>query len=203
MGCGPQVIRIYDGRGEFVRELCGSLIPGENRALTLETSDFNPSSPEPGGTLAVRVNNQTIGVWDAKDQNGRVVPNGYYTLVFQQTFADGSKTDFEKTVYIEPYNRNSPVEFSARPNIAHSGDVVRLTALLRGAPIGQEAMAKIYAVSGELVRTLTFVTGEALWDLRNETGEAVANGVYLGALDGWDPILGAPARKIVKVAVFR
>jgi hypothetical protein len=171
--------------------------------LTLDTSVFNPSYPEPGGTLTVEVNSQVIGVWDAKDRNGRVVPNGYYMLVLQQTFADGSKADFEKTVYIEPYNQNSPAELSARPNIARSGDVIRLTASLRGAPAEDGEKVMIYAVSGELVRILSFTGGLAEWDLRNDSGEAVANGVYLAVLDGWDAVLGAPSRKIVKVAVFR
>jgi hypothetical protein len=196
-------VRIYDQRGEFVREICVSLAPGVSPALLLDTSGFTPSFPEPGGSLEIKLDGRTIGVWDAKDQKGNVVPNGHYTLVLHQTFEDGSQADFEKTVYITPNTRTSPAQLSARPNIARPGDVVRLAASLRGAPAGQDAKAKIYAVSGELVRTLSFVDGETLWDLRNDSGEAVANGVYLAVLDGWDPVLGAPSRKIVKVAVIR
>jgi hypothetical protein len=42
-----------------------------------------------------------------------------------------------------------------------------------------ESTVKIFTVSGQLVKSLDATTGQATWNLQNDSGETVASGVYL------------------------
>ena len=51
-----------------------------------------------------------------------------------------------------------------------------------GLPASAVTRARIFTISGELVRTLSG-TQKVQWDLRNNSGENVASGIYIYLLD--------------------
>jgi hypothetical protein len=198
--CGPQELRIYDERGEWIRTLCGTLPALAPGAVTFTASAFAPNLSGPGGLFTLYVNGQVFALWDAKDKAGKVVPNSFYHLVLKQRLADGAAVLLETDVYVA--SRDSTLSLSAVPNIARTGEVVRLNASFGSGPAPDGSPVKVYAVSGELVRTLALLGGQASWDLANDQGNPVSSGVYLFCLDVMDGE-GRAVRRVVKAVVLR
>ena len=79
--------------------------------------------------------------------------------------------------------------------------MVQIIASFAGVPADPASTMKIYAISGELVRTLAVSGGSATWDLQNTDGQSVVSGIYFVVLDGRDPNLGRKDTKVIKVLV--
>ena len=184
-------------------KLCGSIPAQKPQVLTLTLSGFDPAPSGNGGCLTLYLNGQTACVWNATDQSGKLVTNGFYELVITQPLSDGTSVTLERTVFIDPQGRTAPAQVTAWPNILHGGGQVKITAVIGTSPADSGSRIKIYTVSGELVRTLIPSAGQVTWDLNNSTGQAVSSGLYLVVLDGTDPSTDDPVEQTVKVAVIR
>ncbi len=106
----------------------------------------------------------------------------------------------ERDAFISTYHGES-ISLVAWPNTAHPGQMVNFNASFAGTPADSQSKMKIYTADGELVQTVSFTVGTALWDLRNPSGQVVASGLYLAVLDGVDPLNGQSLNKVVKVVV--
>ncbi len=201
--CASETVEIFDERGELVTTLCGTLGPLAPGPLDLTVSSLVPNASGPGGTLDFLLNGKIAASWDTTDKNGKPVVNGFYYLVFQQRFTDGTHIRMEKTFFVAPWGRASDVQLTAWPNIVHGGESVRLTAVIGANPADGGSRLKIYSINGELVKNLAPSVGQMTWDLSNNHGQAVAAGLYLLVLDGRDPASGNPMHKTIKVVVLR
>ena len=201
--CHQEQISIFDERGELIRTLCGSLGSAPSQPMTFTVSPFQANSNSVGGTLTLQLNGQTLAVWDALDEKGTRVPSGFYHLVLKQRLDDGTTVQRAKDIFVPADARNAGLQLSAAPNLVHPGETVQVSAAFGLTPADGRSSLKIYTVSGELVRSLSFTTGQASWDLTNQLGTNVGSGVYLLVLDGVDTNTGAPAKKVIKVVVLR
>ena len=178
-------------------------LPKKSVTFTFTMSHFTPSSTGQGGTLTFYVNGQAIATWDATDKNGNRVPNSFYHVVLEQRVLDVSLARRERDIFISTTTQTSAVQLLAYPNIAHTGGSISLSAAFAGNPADSRSNIKIYAVSGELVKTMELNSGQASWDLTNSQGSLVSSGVYLIFLDGVDVNTGNSASKVIKVVVLR
>ena len=201
--CDQEVVKIFDERGELVKTLCGTLTVSQSVTFTFTVSKFTPNSTGLGGTLTFYVNGQAIATWDATDKNGKLVPNSFYYLILEQRLTDGTLARRERDIFISTTTQTSTVQLLAYPNIAHTGGSISLSAVFAGNPADSRSKIKIYAVSGELVKTMELNAGQASWDLTNGQGSFVSSGVYLISLDGVDVNNGNQVKKVIKVVVLR
>lgn len=163
-------------------------------------SNFAPNPNGPGGTITIFLNGQTVGVWNATTDGGALVPNGFYHFVLVEHTSDGTTVQMERDAFISTFHGES-VFLVAAPNLVRFGNVVDFNASFAGIPADNQSKIKIYSMNGELVRMLVLSLGTASWDIRNNSGQAVASGLYLAVLDGIDPVSGQSLTKIVKVLV--
>ena len=163
-------------------------------------SNFAQNPTGLGGTITVYLNGQSIATWNATDDKGNLVPNSFYHFVLEEHPTNGNPVLLERDSFITPYHGDS-VAFVAMPNVGYSGDVIHFSASFSGTQADGQSKIKIYATSGELVKTLDISNGAALWSLDNLNGQVVSSGVYLAVLEGIDPTTGQKARKISKVLV--
>jgi hypothetical protein len=196
-------VSIFNSQGEWVTTLCGRLPPPAPRELNLTVSTFVPNPSGPGGTLTLFLDGQVMAVWDATDNGGKVMPNGFYHLVLTPTFTDGTQVALNRGVYVDPYSQTARVQMLVEPNFIHSEGTVQISAVVEGNPVQGAGVFRIYALNGELLRSLGAVNGQAAWDLTNREGQPVASGIYLIALNVMDPKTGSPANKTAKVLVLR
>jgi hypothetical protein len=201
--CHQEQISIFDERGELIRTLCGSLGSAPAQPLTFTVSNFLANSNSVGGTLTFQLDGQTLTVWDVLDEKGTRVPSGFYHLVLKQRLDDGTTVLLAKDIFVPADARNAALQLSAAPNLAHPGDTIQVSAAFGLMPADGRSSLKIYTVSGELVRSLSFTTGQVSWDLTNRQGTPVGSGVYLLVLDGVDVNNGVPAKKVIKVVILR
>jgi hypothetical protein len=173
------------------------------QALKVTVSKFTPLTSSPGGTLTIYLNGQVVAVWDAKDMDGRVVPNGFYHMTLTQAFTDRSQEVLNFAVYVDPRSQVSSVNLVAQPNITHTDGNILFSGMVGGKPVSGANVFKVFTLNGELVKTLDAVNGQAVWNLTNLKGEKVASGLYLISLNVMDPLTWTPAHKTVKVVVLR
>lgn len=164
-------------------------------------STFVPNPSGPGGTIQIFLNGQLVGIWDARDIKGTIVPNGYYHFVLEEKDASGGKILMERDAYINAHH-GEPIALSAAPNIAYAGGSIVFNGSLSGIPADGQSRIKVYTVGGELVKTLTPSGGSVTWDLSNGSQSPVASGVYLVVLEG-KVGAGDKLHKIIKVLVIR
>jgi hypothetical protein len=195
-------VNIYDQRGEKVMTLCGSIVFSGGIQFSMSLSDFTPDPSGLGGQITIFLNGQAITNWDAKDQKGNWVPNSFYHFVMEEHSTDGNRVLLERDAYIAPY-RGQAVLLTAWPNVAASGGSILFTASFAGTPANDQSRIKVYAVSGELVKTLTpsLPSGTVSWNLDDFEGRGVASGLYVVALDGIDWTNGRKLQKVVKVMI--
>lgn len=153
--------------------------------------------------MTLTLNGKVMAVWNAMDNTGKLVPNGFYHLVITQSLTDGTQIVLNRGAYVNPYSKTAQVQLSAYPNLVFSGAPVQVSATVEGSPAEGSGLVKIFAMNGELLKTLDLVNGQAVWDLTNREGREVASGLYFIGLDVADPATGAEAHKIVKVVVLR
>ncbi len=199
-----QVIRIYDIRGEVIRQINGVSSFSPTDVLTLSLSTFVPTSPEPGGSLNISLNGQIIGTWNALDNSGNVVPNGIYHIVVEEHFPDGTVMILAQNASIDPFTGQETAKLVAAPNLAHPGDTIHFTATYAGNPADTRSRIKIYSLDGELVNEVAVsVSGTATWDLTTPQHEPIASGIYLAVLDGIDPASGQSLTKTAKILYLK
>lgn len=164
----------------------------------MSLSPFAPNPTGPGGTITVYLNNQVVGTWNATNDNGTYVPNGFYHFVLQEHTNSGDVVQLERDSFISTFHGQA-VSFTALPNVVHPGDTVLFNASYAGIGADQQSKIKIFTVSGELLQTLSLSGGAATWDGKNNIGQELASGIYLAVLDGIDPANGQSVRCILKL----
>lgn len=166
----------------------------------MSLSNFVPNPNGPGGTISIYLSGQIVATWNGTKDNGDLIPNGFYHFVLVEHLGDGNTVQLERDAFISTYHGEA-ISLVAWPNITHPGQTVTFNASFAGTPVDSQSKMKIYSADGELVQTIAFTTGTALWNAKNLSGQMVASGVYLAVLDGVDPLSGQSLTKVVKVLV--
>ena len=166
----------------------------------MSLSSFQPN-PGLGGSINIYLNGQLVASWNAVDDGGQMVPNGFYHFVLEENPVGANSILLERDAFVDP-NHGGAVSLSAAPNVGHPGDTIQFSASFAGIAADGQSKIKIYGVDGELVQTLTLSNGAAAWDLTNKSSQKVAAGLYVAVLDGINPTSGQKLRKICKVLVF-
>jgi hypothetical protein len=192
-------VNVFDDRGELVATLCGNATFPKGSSYSSALSSFVPNPSGLGGAITIYLNNQAIAVWNALNSKGQVVPNGFYHFTIIETTLDGNTVVMAHDAYIATETGAAGLQLTARPNLAHPGDLVLILVSLSGNTPDSLSKIKIYDVAGELLKTLSLVNGATSWNLRNQTGDEVGAGVYLAVFEGTDPASGNPVRKAVKI----
>jgi hypothetical protein len=197
-------VNIFDDRGELVRQLCGSGVFTGNGSLNLTFSPYQPLPETIGGSLAILVNGTVVAVWDSLNQQGNVVPNGFYQVQLIQNPNFSNQRLISMDVYIDSYHSITPIQLSASPNIISQGGVVIFNCLVQNLPAGPgNEPLRIYTLAGDLVKTLAWTNGQTSWNLTNLSGQTVASGLYLAAEETTDAFSPNKIHKIVKVLFFK
>ncbi len=196
------LVRIYDASGRLVKTLTDTMV--DSLVTVTRVGDgtrherLRATSRE---TLTVLLSDGTKLEWDGRDENGRLVPNGIYTVRTNSLQPDGRQQISSETFSLtHPYEK--VIESAVLvPNPAD--DVVWISfklALTFGA-----VDVKIYAVSGKLIyKGQTPGTSRSFrWDLTNSHGSRVAQGLYVVVLEARDPWTGKQDRATLKLAVLR
>jgi flagellar hook assembly protein FlgD len=197
-------VNVYNGAGELVRTLSDALMDvGEiSTDVTLSHRVISPAYRDGNTNAALTI---TMGdgirfVWDGRDAEGRIVPNGQYYVEVRTTDEDGASMVIVRDVAVNHGSLDLAGGVTAFPNPAdRSASEIRFRAGASGA--GLTLKVRVYDISGQLARVIQGPpgTGEASWDLRRR---GVANGLYLAVVETVDP-LGALERKVIKVMVLR
>ncbi|HET9869431.1 MAG TPA: hypothetical protein VFR02_02890, partial [bacterium] len=196
-----QVVQIFDPRGEMVRQLTGTLLFADPDRLTMTLSGFTPAPSGQGGSVTISLDGQVVAVWDGLDSLDHPVPNGVYQVLVEEK-AGGESYFYSQNLSVEELSRPVGSSLTAWPNLAHEGDTIRFTAQIAGQPAQAPALLRIYSLSGELVRTIGFSGGQALWNLDNAGNRSVASGLYIALLAGQDAF-GRPVHQSLRVMVIR
>jgi hypothetical protein len=163
-------------------------------------SAFSPNANGPGGTISINLNGQLVGTWNATNDGGNLVPNGYYHFVLQEHMNDGNVVQMERDAFITTFHGEA-VMLTAWPNVGHPGDTIKFSASFAGTPADNIGKIRLYTASGELVQTLPISGGAASWDLKNSEGDVLSSGIYLAVLYGVDPQSGQKLGKVIKILV--
>jgi hypothetical protein len=194
------VVNVFDDRGELVANLCGNTTFPAGSTYSATLSAFVPSPSGLGGAITIYINSQPVAVWNGLDTKGQLVPNGFYHFSIVENTPDGNKVVMARDAFIATETGTSGLQMSARPNVAHTGDLVTILASFSGTPPDSQSKIRIYDVAGELLNTLSIMNGTATWNLKNQAGDILGTGVYFAVFDGNDPVSGNPVRKSVKVS---
>ncbi|HUO58074.1 MAG TPA: hypothetical protein VMV05_07835, partial [bacterium] len=199
-GC-LQTVRVYDERGEEMASICGNLSLGGTGTYTMSLSTFSPNSNGSGGSIGIYLNGQLVATWNATDEKGNVVPNGFYHFVLAEMGTNTGNSTFERDAFIDP-NHPDSVTFTAMPNHAGPGETITFAAFFDGVPADGRSKIKMYNTAGELLAVINLTgMGTAPWNLTNGLGQPVASGIYFAVLSGINPSNGGTTYKITKVLV--
>ena len=171
-------VRVYNEAGEMVfTSQVQSLKLGQSDVQILgSVVDPSLSAGSPGSTLDVRLGTLDI-LWSGRDSNGDSLANGEYLV--EVTLENGGETSvITETVTVLSSNeyRVAGIELSPNP-VAGQGPVEIRAGSLTSVVI--RIRAKVYTVSGELVRRVEAQSDSVLWDLKDVSGSQVTAGLYL------------------------
>ena len=184
--------------------MCGTGIFQEDGVLNLALGSYQPVPGGLGGTLPILVNGTVVAVWDSRNQQGQLVPNGFYQVQVTQFTNLANPYVVEKSVYIDPAHYQTPIQLSASPNIAGEGTVVVFRSQIQGLPAGSgNEPLRIFTLTGELVKTLPWENGQTSWDMTNLPGQTVASGLYLAVEEASDALSGDKIHRTVKVLFLK
>jgi hypothetical protein len=168
-------IDIYNSAGELVRALV-PLTPAWNAkgSFQIQTDVFAPAN----GGLAYLVAYGTTYTWNGNNDNGQLVSDGIYNVVYKLTDADGNVTTQDGTIAVV----SAPAQYALR--IYNSaGEMVRQIMVPR--PAGSVAPSQLVPEpSTALVTgsgaTLSFNLGplSLAWNGTAQDGSQLTSGVY-------------------------
>ena len=181
--------------------MCGSGIFPEGVSFSMSLSAFVPNASGTGGEITIYLNGRVIATWNGVSTGGTLVPNGFYHFAVTETLPDGEVVRMIHDAYIETAPGGT-VDLVVWPNIARPGDTIQMFASFAGVPADSQSRIKLYAISGELLRTLWVSAGTSSWDLKNNNGQIVVSGLYFAVLDGVDPVSRQKLSKIKKILVL-
>jgi hypothetical protein len=197
-------VNIFDDRGELVRQLCGTWVSSSPDTPVLSFGVYQPVPGNTGGLLPILLNGIVAADWDSKDQQGKIVPNGFYQIVIIQSPVLSNSAIPSKDVYIDPSHSQTSLQLSASPNFAEEGTLVIFRSEIQGFPAGpNNEPLRIFTLAGELVKTLPWQNGQTSWDLTRLSGQTVASGLYLASEEASDVLSGTKIHKTVKVIVLK
>jgi hypothetical protein len=178
LGCSPTptvvaptvriLLKVYDSSGLVQRSLDMGLATSVLNAFNLSADPYNPDN----GPLTL-----SQGAWsfafDGHDAQGDVLRNGVYVLEIESRQGGGS-TVVRKTVQVVGSGAPMVVLIGA-PNPVRPGSGQAVLSWQPNLPVD----VNIYSLDGELVRGLGRLNSGPLdWDLRDQAGSPVADGIY-------------------------
>ncbi len=140
--------------------------------------------------------------WDGRNAFGRAVSNGTYELQVNVMGDTGMLMTGAKTVQVLIEAKKYPGEIKVQPNpVRSAAGAVRIT---WQSGISGTVRVNFVNIKGESVRTVTgkLEDGYILWDLKNTSGSAVPEGIYICPVVMLDSE-GYMEKKTVKVAVIK
>jgi flagellar hook assembly protein FlgD len=189
-------ISIYNDKGEKVRALAVSLSREVVHTIGLSANPLDANGINT--TVITNSLGDMIGIWDGKDNGGRVVFPGTYFIQVRTTDKNGN--DFIINVPIDVITKNS-FYVSMEAWYQNNGNI-----RLRGSAVNIEWLdLKIYNTAGELVgkfpQAIAGAAYDFTWDRSTGSGQKVSNGIYVCVAEFKDLHTGLVARKNVKLAV--
>lgn len=198
-------VLVYNEAGEIVRHLAAIVDDASGTQLTdmtLSQSTLEAGSPgtSPAGNVQIAI--QTSGSpvtlsWDGRDDAGSLVTNGHYQLVAGWQDGQGGTSTLSRGIVV--VNDNTPSGgITARPNLLRISN--GQTTITFEDHSGQNRTLKVgvYAISGELVTTVSGGINGASWD-----ASGVASGVYLAAVSVMDGNGRTASQQVLKILVLR
>lgn len=189
-------IRIFNSAGELVRHFEGLTTTAGASRLDLSASGFIP-----GGTpLKIQYSSTDWQGWDGRNDRGEPVAPGSY-LIHAISSKDGQQTVLTRDVVVLDAPGADPFDGAlAGPSpLLPSDSVLRI--LMPAMPLSVPVTARVYALSGELVATLSDRAPDGSLNLDVE-GAHLAAGILLIDLVGPDSD-GRMVRKTLKAAILR
>ena len=168
-------LRIYNEAGELVWTSRVSGLALDQSEVEVQGSVVDPSLPagSPGSTLNVELGTLNV-VWSGVDQQGHSLANGEYLLeITLESGGESSVITETVTVLSQSQMANGKLQMSPNPAAGNGPVALRVAAGSLG------GTARVYTVSGELLRRLDFSGDNASWDLRDTRGSLVSAGLYL------------------------
>jgi flagellar hook assembly protein FlgD len=197
------VIQIYNESGEEVRSIIANTKLSQATSYNFEISAFVQSEHSNGGFVKIYLNNIFIANWNCLDSNGELVDNGVYQVELQTQLLNGEKLTMIKNVFVEPWQGNANIVFTARPNLSLNNSKILLNVSNSQNLSFSNFSIKIYDVTGELIKELNLgPSHEVIWDLKNIYDQQVASGLYLVVLTATNSD-GTIITKVIKVAVIK
>jgi flagellar hook assembly protein FlgD len=191
-------VRIFNEAGELVfsRQLAAGSV--QQSEVEIQGSVVDPSLPPgvPGSTLNLVLGTLNLG-WSGRDDSGRILANGSY-IVEIHIESGQNEILFTETVTVLSSWQQAAGSLQIIPNPASGAAPVEIRI-----PAGSTGgTARIYTVSGELVRRIEFAGDSVLWDLTDRTGSRAASGVYLVLAEfiGSD---GHVSRSLARLVIIR
>jgi flagellar hook assembly protein FlgD len=192
------VVSIFDTSGRLIRTLAVAAT-AEGVTLSSVGDGSGHASLAAGAGVAIVLSDGTRIVWDGRDDAGRPVPNGLYTVRLSDPLPDGRERVTTATIAVtRPYEHVIETAVMV-PNPAD--EVAWLSFRLADATGSVDV--KIYNVAGELVfkGAAPGTARSYRWDLRNRSGTRVAAGLYVVVVEAADSTGTAKDRAILKLAV--
>jgi len=167
---------VYNEAGEAVRHLL-SLWSGPIDNITkayLTANVISPSAGESGGVTvtAVMSGGTVLAVWDGRSDKGSIVNNGQYYVELKVEDGQESSSTLDLPVAVLT-DRSGPRSLVVKPNTLTAKHRV---AVLDGGVVGGTVDARVYSLSGTLVKTLQGVPGNGTAVL---DGSDLASGLYI------------------------
>ena len=176
-------VKIFNEAGELVwqEEMVGD-IDKLMADVTFSSDHLSPTTEEndPEGQVRIDLGGMAEVVWDGRDSEGMIVPNGEY-IVEVTVNAEGEKAQkMYRTVTVLHGAPDVYDVITTWPNPLVNGEEVSVKA--RGEGI-ERVSAHIYNVAGELIRIISRPGDELVWDLTATNGKEVSAGVYVAVVE--------------------
>jgi hypothetical protein len=189
-------ISIYNDKGEKVRPLDVSLSREVVHSIGLSANPLDANGIN--STVITNSLGDIMGIWDGKDNGGRVVFPGTYFIQVKTTDKNGN--DFIINVPIDVITKNS-FYVSMEAWYSNNGSI-----RIRGSAVNIEWLdLKIYNMAGELVgkfpQAIAGAAYDYTWARTTGSGKKVSNGIYVCVAEFKDLRTGLIARKYLKLAV--
>jgi flagellar hook assembly protein FlgD len=191
-------VRIYNEAGEAVYSRQLTAVSLNQSEVNIQGSVVDPALPpgSPGSSLNLVLGTLNLS-WSGRDDSGRILANGAY-LVEVTLESGGTTSVITETVTVLSSRQPTADGLLLIPNpVAGPGSVE-----IRPAAGGARGSAKVYTVSGELVRKMEFDGDSVIWDLKDASGAPVAAGLYLVVVESLSPD-GVSARSLARLVVVR
>jgi hypothetical protein len=186
-------VRVYDASGKLVRSLVQASA-GPAGDLQVSSLVFNAD-----GTALLYISAQGLTLaWDGRDDSGEAVVSGDYTVQITVQLPGGGIYQSQKVVAVSAQRGTALANAHLWPNPA--SDQVTLSCM---APLGTGLRIRLYNLAGEQIFENSTVLGSVppSLRLRSSSGQSLASGIYIVAIEARTPGSAGPERRWFKIAI--